>query len=235
MRAGTDRAPGDEEPDMRVVVFGAAGGVGSRVVRALLADGAQVLGVVRRTDAAEELVAQGAQALVLDVAVDPVEGVLEAGDAVVWALGARMATDGPEGSARIDRDGALRVLEAAEQAGVSRWVHVSSMLADRPELGPPMLVPFLQAKGVADARLASSDLDWTVVRPSGLGDGAGTGVISAAAQLGPADWGAPIPPQVMRDDVAEVVLACLREGLGSRRAFDVSGGTTPIAEALRDL
>ncbi len=220
---------------MQVIVFGAAGGIGSRVVRALLADGHGVLGVVRRADAAEELLAAGAGARIVDVAADPLDGLLEGADAVAWALGARMATDGPQASGRIDRDGALRVIAAAESAGTPRWVHVSSLLADRPESGPPMLLPFLQAKGASDAHLASTDLDWTIVRPSGLADAPGTGLVSAAEHLGPEDWGAPMPPQVTRDDVAAVVVACLRSGLASRRAFDLTGGTTPIDAALAGL
>jgi uncharacterized protein YbjT (DUF2867 family) len=220
---------------VRVVVFGAAGGIGSRVVRALLAGDHEVVGVVRRSDAAEELASLGAQARIVDVATDPVEDLFSGGESVVWALGARMATDGPEGSGRIDRDGALRVIGAAEAAGVARWVHISSMLADRPEAGTPMLVPFLQAKGASDAHLAGTSLAWTIVRPSGLGDAPGTGLVAAAEHLGPDAWGGPIPPQVMRDDVADVALACLLEGAAVQRAFDLSGGSTPIPDALAAL
>lgn len=217
---------------MRVVVFGASGGVGSRVVDRLVAAGADVVGVVRRPDAADAVVAAGAQPVVLDILGGDARPVLEGADAVVWALGARFATDGPDGAVRIDGDAAQRVIAAAIETPVPRWVQVSSLLADRPEQGPPFLGPFLAAKGAADAALLASGLDVTVLRPSGLTDEPGVGTVQAAEHLEPEDWGGDRSPMVSRDDVAAIAVACVLDGLGSRRALDIVGGTTPIHDAL---
>ena len=40
--------------------------------------------------------------------------------------------------------------------------------------------PYLEAKAQADAALAASDLDWTIVRPGGLTDEPGTGRVEVA-------------------------------------------------------
>ena len=217
---------------MRVVVFGASGGVGSRAVASLVAGGHDVVGVVRRPGAVPDLEAAGARAVVADVVDSDLEPVLTGADAVIWALGARFATDGPDGAVRIDGAGAQRVIAAAAAAGVPRWVQVSSLMADRPESGPPFLLPFLTAKGAADQALLAGPMNVTVLRPSGLTDDAGEGTVLAAEHLTPDDWGGDRSPMVSRADIAAVAVACAVEGLGAGRAFDIVGGTTPIREAL---
>ena len=130
--------------------------------------------------------------------------VLQGADAVIWALGARFATDGPDGAVRIDGAGAQRAIAAAEAAGVRRWVQVSSLMADRPESGPPFLLPFLTAKGDADAALLAGPMTVTVLRPSGLTDEPGQGTVQAAEHLTPDDWGGDRSPMVSRQDVADI-------------------------------
>jgi uncharacterized protein YbjT (DUF2867 family) len=201
-------------------------------VQRLAATGNDVVGVVRRPDAAADVAASGAEAVVADIVDADLDTVLAGADAVVWALGSRFGLDGPDGPQRIDHDGSLRAVEAGESAGVARWVHVSSMLADRPEAGPPMLEPFLRAKGAVDERLRGTSMAWTVLRPSGLSDEPGTGTLVAGEHLGPEVWGAGRPPQITRDDVASVALACLLEDLAVRQSLDLAGGATPISEAL---
>lgn len=217
---------------MRVVVFGASGGVGSRAVALLVAGGHEVVGVVRRTQAVGDLEAAGARAVVADVVDSDLAPVLEGADAVIWALGARFATDGPDGAVRIDGAGAQRAIAAAEASGVRRWVQVSSLMADRPESGPPFLLPFLTAKGSADAALLAGPMTVTVLRPSGLTDEPGEGTVRAAEHLTPDDWGGDRSPMVSRQDIAAIAVACAVDGLGAGRAYDIVGGSTPLLDAL---
>jgi uncharacterized protein YbjT (DUF2867 family) len=217
---------------MRIVVFGASGGVGSRVLPLLVAGGHEVVGVVRRAQAVADVEATGAGAVVADVVDSDLAPVLTGADAVIWALGARFATDGPDGAARIDGAGAQRAIEAAVAVGVPRWVQVSSLLADRPADGPPFLLPFLTAKGSADETLLAGPMSVTVLRPSGLTDDPGQGTVLAAEHLSPEDWGGDRSPMVSRQDVAAIAVACAVEGLGAGRAFDIVGGPTPIRDAI---
>jgi uncharacterized protein YbjT (DUF2867 family) len=220
---------------MRVVVFGASGGVGSRVLHRLSGTGHDVLGVVRRAEAADAVTATGATPVLADVVDADLGAVLDGADTVIWALGARFATDGPEGAVRIDGTGSQRANGAGTAAGVQRWVQVSSLMADRPAEGPPMLATFLAAKGAGDEAVAASPMAWTVVRPSGLSDEPGTGTVQAAAHLSPDDWGGGRSPMISRDDVAALVVAAALDGYAVRRAFDVVGGSTPLIDALTSL
>lgn len=217
---------------MRIVVFGASGGVGSRVLPLLVAGGHEVVGVVRRSQAVADVEATGAGAVVADVVDSDLAPVLTGADAVIWALGARFATDGPDGAARIDGAGAQRAIESAVAVGVPRWVQVSSLLADRPGDGPPFLLPFLTAKGSADETLLAGPMSVTVLRPSGLTDDPGQGTVLAAEHLSPEDWGGDRSPMVSRQDVAAIAVACAVDGLGAGRALDIVGGSTPIRDAI---
>jgi uncharacterized protein YbjT (DUF2867 family) len=86
---------------------------------------------------------------------------------------------------------------------------------------------YLRAKAAADEALRASGLDYTIVRPGGLTDDPGTGLVSIAERL---DRG-----QIPRADAAAVLLACL-DGPGTiGKSFDLVGGETPIAEALAAL
>jgi uncharacterized protein YbjT (DUF2867 family) len=88
--------------------------------------------------------------------------------------------------------------------------------------------PYLEAKAEADAALTASGLDYTIVRPGGLTDDPGTGLVEAAPKLGRRGT-------IPRDDVAAVLFACLEEDHTIGKAFEVLQGDTPIAKALREL
>jgi uncharacterized protein YbjT (DUF2867 family) len=148
-------------------------------------------------------------------------------DAVVFAAGA-----GPgSGDARkktVDLGGAVKLIEAAKAEGISRYLIVSSINADKaPEDGSEGFGAYLQAKFEADEAVRASGLDYTIVRPGSLTDDPGTGLVAVAPKLDIA----PIP----RADVAAVFLACLDEPSTIGKSFDLTGGTTPIPEALAAL
>ncbi len=213
---------------MQITVFGATGGVGSQVVDRLVKAGHQVTGVVRDPAKAQEVSALGAQVVVGDIRTDDVSAALEGTEAVVWALGARMMVDGPAAAPAIDGDAAVAAIQLADQFGVRRWVQVSSMMADRPESGPPVLLPFLHAKQASDDAVRATSMDWTVIRPAGLNDEPSTGLITVATNID-------IHQPISRTDVADVAVACVTSALGSYKSFDLISGGAPIAEALASL
>lgn len=164
----------------------------------------------------------GAGAVLGDLTGDWQE-VLDGADAVVWAAGAGVAGD-PQA---IDGDALIRVAETLLLRGPRRLVVVSSMGVDRPEQMPPFLAGVLRIKAVSDAHVQASALDWTIVRPGGLGDTPGTGRVQVAAQLP----GGMIP----RDDVAAVVLACLGNPRMVGRVFEAVSGEQSVSDALDSL
>ena len=79
----------------------------------------------------------------------------------------------------MDYGGAAKLVEAAEERGVRRYLMLSSMGADDPEGGTEAMRPYLRAKSRADERLKSSSLDYTIIRPGGLTeDGASAMIVN---------------------------------------------------------
>lgn len=218
----------DREHDVQVTVFGATGGTGRRVVELLRAEGHEVVAVARPSAALEALAADGVRAVAVDVATDDPAPAVAGSQAVVWALGVRFGVDDFAQASRSDRDGAIAAYAAAQAAGARRWVQISSLMADRPELGPPFLKDALVAKGEADEALAQTDLAWTVLRPGGLNDEPGTGLVTMAPRV---DGHAMVP----RDDLAAVAVAALSAPQTEGLALDLIGGGLPVAEALAAL
>jgi len=209
---------------MDVLIAGGHGQVARRLLRLLARDGHTARGLIRNPDHAADLEADGAVPVLCDLERDDVRPHVGGADAIVFAAGAGPGS-GPARKQTVDLGAAVKCIEAARELGVARYVMVSSMrteLADTP--GP--MQPYFQAKRAADEALRSSGLDWTIVRPGGLTDEPGTGLVDVA----PADFG-----QIPRDDVAAVLYACLQADNTIGVSFDLISGTDPIEAAVRSL
>jgi uncharacterized protein YbjT (DUF2867 family) len=212
---------------MIVVVVGGHGQVALRLARLLSQGGHGVRSVIRNPDHAGDVEAAGGEPVVLDIeASDDLSPAVRGADAVVFAAGAGPGS-GAERKRTVDYGGAVKLIEACQATGVDRYVMVSSINADRPELGEGSMGPYLQAKADADAALVASGLAYTIVRPGALTDDPGTGLVAAAERL-------PLGP-IPRDDVAATLAVTLTERLAVARTFVLVTGDTPIAAALATL
>lgn len=208
---------------MSVLVVGASGKTGGRVVARLLARGTEVRAMVRRREAAAMLEGLGAQSVVADLNYD-VSYALGGCEAVIFTAGAELEGD-PEA---VHYRGTVRLIEAAELQGIDRFILVSSLGTSYAERLPEPLRPYLEAKRKAETALEASALAYTIVKPGSLTDAAGTGRLELAAILG---RGGTIP----RDDVAAIITELLLEKLGLRKSFEVVSGDTSLADALASL
>ncbi|MGH8966895.1 MAG: SDR family oxidoreductase [Actinomycetes bacterium] len=216
---------------MRIVIAGGHGQIAMRLEKLLAQRGDSPVGIIRDAKQAEDLRRIGADPVVCDLesaAVDEVASHLDGADAVVFAAGA-----GPgSGAARketVDRAAAVLFADAAERAGIRRYLMISAMGADRepPPGTDPVFAAYLRAKGAADADLASrAGLDWTILRPGRLTDEPGTGLVQLAVRTG---RGA-----IRRDDVAAVLLALL-DTPAARMTLELVAGNTPVGEAIRTI
>ena len=217
---------------MRIVVAGAHGQVARRLGRLLSGRGDTVVGIVRNPDHAADLTADGVDPVVLDLeaaTVDEVAGVVSGADAVVFAAGAGPGS-GADRKDTVDRGAAVLLADAAERAGVRRYVLVSSMGVDAVADGATpadmdeVFVAYLRAKLAAEQDLlARPGLDTTVLRPGGLTDDAGTGRVTLTRRV---ERGS-----VPRDDLAAVLLALL-DGPGGGAVLELVAGSTPVDEAV---
>jgi uncharacterized protein YbjT (DUF2867 family) len=214
---------------MRVVIAGGHGQVALLLEEALAEGGDSPVGIVRNPDHVGDVEATGAEAVVLDLErtdVATLADVLRGADAVVFAAGG-----GPQsGAARketVDRGAAVLLADAAEQAGVRRYVMVSSMGTEKADpTSDDVFQVYLRAKKAADDDLRARDLDWTIVRPGRLTDGPAT----ARVQVGRLQRG-----EVSRADVAAVLAALLRQRAAVHAELDLLSGHQTVEAALAGL
>lgn len=213
---------------MLVAIAGAHGKIAMRLAARLTDRGEDVIGLIRNPDHASDVQATGAEPVVCDLETASAEEIGKAvarADAVVFAAGAGPGS-GAERKLTMDRDGAIKLLEATAERAVP-YLIVSSVGAENP---PPqsdddVFSVYLRAKAEADAAVQASDRDWTIVRPGRLTDDPGTGRVRIDTS--------PFRGDVSRDDVADVLAAVLHDPRAtSHRILYVNGGERPIEQAL---
>jgi uncharacterized protein YbjT (DUF2867 family) len=209
---------------MDVVIAGGHGKIALRLERLLAARGDRARGLIRREEHAADLRAVGAEPVLVDLeAVDDLAPYVAGADAVVFAAGAGPGS-GPERKRTVDLGAAVKLADA----GVRRYVMVSSIGADDPAGGGEAMRPYLEAKAAADAAVVERDLDFTIVRPGGLTDDPGTGEVELTAELGHRG-------KIPRDDVAAVLLAVLDDPETIGLTFEAFAGDQPVEVAVRAL
>ncbi|WP_413601505.1 NAD(P)H-binding protein [Curtobacterium sp. Curtsp57] len=220
---------------MKIAIAGGHGQIALLLARLITEAGHEAIGIVRNPAHVSDVEQTGAAAIVADLEQlddDQLALRLRGVDAVVFAAGAGPGS-GAERKLSVDRDAAALLADAAERAGIDRYVMVSAMAADTydPELA---IVPakddaavfqvYLRAKAEADADLRARNMRWTIVRPGGLLDTPPQGTIAV---------GSTVPRgSIPRADVAAVVLHALLDDTAVGVQFEVTSGNTPIPAAL---
>ena len=214
---------------MRVAIAGASGKVALRLSTRLAARGVDVVGLIRSPERAEAVRAAGARPVVCDLEQTEAPQIADAitgADAVVFAAGAGSGS-GAERKLTVDRDGAIKLLGAAASAGAPRYLMISSIGAEDPPDGDDVFSVYLRAKAEADAALEGSDREWTILRPGGLGDEPGTGLVRIDTT--------PHHGHVPRDDVAAVLDALLQNPDTARLILYLSSGRDTVSSALEEI
>lgn len=163
--------------------------------------------------------------------------------AIIWTAGAGGGS--PARTEKVDRDGAILAFDAASAAGVKRFIMVSAMdMRDRERKPVPgwyneedkekadgmwsALPDYMKAKLAADTELVTGNaarrLRYTIVRPGVLSEAEGTGKVRA----GRIHFGGVMP----REDVARVLLECLKNDETVGLAFDVLSGERGVEEEV---
>lgn len=214
----------------RVTIIGGHGKVALLAAPMLVADRHEVTSVYRNPDHTLEVAATEALAMAEDVEtmnVDALRQLFEGQDVVIWSAGA--GGGNPERTYAVDRDAAIRSMDAAVAAGVPRYVMVSYFGASVNHCVPQddPFFHYAQAKAEADQYLRGTALQWTILMPSTLTEEASVGSITVG---GSGD--AP----TSRALVAEVIRAVVNAQADQVAGLDLpfTDGETPIEEALAD-
>lgn len=144
---------------MTIAITGGTGFVGGHLIRLALERGHRVRALARRPQPAGH-------------GIDWIEGALdrpeslaaltEGAEAVIHVAGVINAPS-RAGFRAGNIEGTAAMLGAAAQAGVRRFIHVSSLAAREPKLSD-----YGWSKAESEALVAASGLDWTIVRPPAI-------------------------------------------------------------------
>jgi uncharacterized protein YbjT (DUF2867 family) len=217
---------------MRVVIAGGHGKIALLLERLLAGRGDQAVGLIRNPAHAADVHGAGAEAVVCDLeaaSADEVAALLSGADAVVFAAGAGPGSGVPRKDS-VDRGASVLMADAAGQAGVRRFVQVSSMGAGQPPApdGDEVWAAYITAKTAAEDDLRSRDLDWTILRPGGLTDAPPAGRVRLAPP--------PVPRgSIPRADVAAVIAALLDDPGSRHLTLELVSGDSPVDEAVHNI
>ncbi|MCQ9636352.1 SDR family oxidoreductase [Chryseobacterium sp. WG14] len=211
---------------MKVLVIGANGRVGSALVKKLADKDYEVLAGSRKTETAI------AHPNIMLVHIDLLSDVetLSAGfrgaDAIYFVSGSR-----GKNLLQIDLHGAVKTMQAAERAGIKRYIMLSSVFALQPEhWNEPGLVNITDyniAKHYADLYLSTqTQLDYTILQPGTLTDEPGTGKISLQVEK-------PMPNSI--SNVVDTLVAILENSSTIGKVILMKDGETPISAAFETL
>src|SRR5271166_7089455 len=154
-----------------IIVIGGHGKIALQLSRILTERGDEVTSVFRNPEHSDDVARTGATPVPADIEqldTAALAYLLGGHDAVVFSAGA--GGGDPARTYAVDRDAAIRVIDAARQAGTRRFVMVSYFGAG-PDHGVAQdnpFFPYAEAKAAADAHVRASDLDWTVLGPGRL-------------------------------------------------------------------
>lgn len=214
----------------RIFIVGGGGKIGRLLCAELVHRDQQPIAMHRNPAQADELQALGAIPVRGDLLTLSSSGLAElmAGcDAVVFTAGAG-GKGGEAMTNAIDGDGLELAVAAAREAGIRRFLLVSAFPeAGRRKVVSPTFENYLRVKKLADVHLASTDLDWIILRPGTLTDHPGSGLI---------DSGPALPySTISRADVALTLAELITGPRLSRVIIELTQGGTPVKESLQAL
>ena len=134
---------------------------------------------------------------------------------------------GPDKTTDVDQNAAIRLMDDCEKQNVKRFVMISAIGAD-PNSQSDRIQHYLRAKGVADSRLRSSRLDYTILAPGTLIDEKGTGRIQASEKL-------PHHGFIPREDLASAIIETLRNYMTVGKTIELVSGSEKIKPALAEV
>ena len=213
---------------MRVLIVGANGQVGRLLVTQLLAKGDEPIAGLRPDEDGEDWEDLGVAVRRLDLLTKPehIASALMGVDAVVFAAGSGGRTK-DDMTLLIDLDGAVKTMQAAEIAGVHRFVMISMLFAeDRNRWADPLKSLYV-AKFYADNWLVhQTNLEYTIVQPGALSFHPATGKIKSD----PLAVGS-----IPRADLAAFMVAALHAPQTIGKTIPLLSGTQSIDQVINQL
>jgi uncharacterized protein YbjT (DUF2867 family) len=202
-----------------ILIAGANGTTGRLIVELLKdSDVYRPIAMVRKKEQKDRFEQENVSVVLADLEKNLSHAVKNA-DKVIFAAGSK-----GKNVIGVDQDGAKRLIDAAKDAGIKKFVMLSTMGADNPSVSEEM-GDYLKAKQNADEYLKASGLDYTIVRPGSLANEEGTGKIQLREKL--ENHGS-----ITRADVAKTLVEVLESDVMQNQVFEILAGETPIEKAI---
>ncbi len=215
---------------MNVLVVGANGAVGRKVVAQLKDTEHKSVALVRKDEQVSELESVGADKVVVADLEGDISNAFDDVDAVIFAAGSGGST-GSDKTLLVDLWGSKKVVDAASKNGVKKLVQLSATDSPDPDNESDVMRPYAVAKHMSDYYIEQSDLNYTIVRPGPLQNDEGTGKIDASFSIEGDPNGYTIP----RDDVATTLINALDITQLDKQVVYIQSGDTTIREVLEQL
>lgn len=216
---------------MKVFVVGANGKVARHFADFVRDDETlEELAMIRNTDQKPFFDERGIETVYLDLikdSIDDIANAMKGSDVVLFSAGA--GGSGYDQTILIDLDGAIKAMTAAEQAGIDRFVMVSTFRTGREEMAKEnSLQIYTIAKNYADEWLKNrTNLDWTIVHPGILVDTEGTNQIKVGSDFD--------INEIPRQDVARTLVAVLKNDNTIKKEFELLAGDYSVEDAISQL
>ncbi|MGR3741237.1 NAD(P)-binding oxidoreductase [Companilactobacillus sp. DQM5] len=207
-------------------IIGANGQIGQLLVKKLQSKNINFTAGVRKKEQLENLQEKNIPSKLIDLqsSVEEIAKALEGSDSIIFTAGSGGKT-GDDMTLEIDLDGAVKTMEAAQRAGIKRYIMVSSAQADdREKYKDSPIKPYMIAKFYADRELRRSNLDYTIIHPGVLTNDQPTGKISVD------DFSK--NTKISRFDVADVLSSLIDNKKSIRKDYSIVNGDTDINTAF---
>lgn len=209
-----------------ILIAGATGSTGKRIIEILnSSESFQPVAMIRKEEQKQVFEDMGVKSVLADLEED-VDHALKGIDKVIFAAGSGSKT-GPDKTTAVDKEGAIKLIDAAKKAKVKKFVMLSAMGADKPEEHKE-LEHYLKAKGEADDHLRESGLSYTIVQPGMLTDDMGLAKVKISERLDEKG-------EISRDDVAFILVMCLADPLVKNKTIQALEGEESIKSALIEV
>jgi uncharacterized protein YbjT (DUF2867 family) len=205
-----------------VLVAGANGTTGRQIIVLLKnSSNYQPIAMVRKEDQVDYFQQQDVSTVLADLEDDLSQAVKDT-HKVIFAAGSK-----GKNLIDVDQEGAKKLIDAAQEAGVEKFVMLSSMGADNPTISDE-LEDYLRAKQSADDHLRVSQLDYSIIRPGLLTNNDGSGQIELGQHLNRFD-------EIPRADVAKTLVAALDKDILPQQIVEILSGDVAIEEAVKSF
>ena len=212
---------------MKILVIGASGRVGNKLVEKLLEADHQVVGTTRKEESLFDNSNYTQINLDLSNSLEEItEAIPNDTDAIYFVSGSR-----GKDLLEVDLHGAVKSMQAAETLGIKRYIMLSAIFAlDTSKWNNSSIESiknYYIAKHYADLWLSQqTQLNYTIVQPAALKERDGSGKIAVDVS----DSG-----ENSIEDVAEVLFQSLSNQSTEKKVITMHEGDTPIKEALTQL